>query len=54
MTDELNDILETYGSNWVAIDDCILETCCGDSVEWDCAQCPSCQEKNPLMRLGLV
>lgn len=39
---------------WTIIDTEVLETCCGESVEWDCPTCPDCQAPNPVMRGGLI
>lgn len=52
MVNELNEILAN--GDWWAEDTSVLETCCGDSVELDCARCPTCGRPNPLFEQGLI
>ncbi len=42
------------GDGWAIVDDVTLETCCGDSVEYDAPECPECGAANPLVIAGVI
>lgn len=52
----MDDLLQSLvpGTESSSADHSVLISCCGDRVEPDCPQCPSCGEGNPLMMFGVL